>query len=585
MDIRNVVGALINGTNRIIAELGNIIYRPLGGLFSSYANFLKECSNIFNHVASFGVFVFVPRIKAVLPTTPIAGKTVKGEVGVFGGIVEGLSLQPYISYSINLIRKLQPSSEVVDSAGARIMESSRPSSRLTEAFDEITRYSLPIMQATSQLTESRTSAPTPTKARELPVQAIGGKELAAPIMVVAESFSSLKRGLEGFGYPPLSRKEEIRKNIEVTTQRSSFSDIIKTGTMVRVNLMSNIAFSTAVSSHSLKGPSTFGGYPQASRLSEYEMDFDEPYVYRPILSDIFLNQEYIRTPLLAEIAGKVSEPYTLQTAPPSIRGQYGPTVIPYGRSGESLRYSAIYPSSLLSSIFALSLPFVLQAIKSPQYRELTAQLESISSSMSPSTYSMISSSVYYPVRETLNVVHDFQTIMSSNIPTFSFFDMVKGDFLQQYVSARKVEQSSAHLAFEDVLENVSGNIKVNASKWNEELVMKTLMMLDGAFMKELQIVRAGNLSPLTTLSAEYARTLRTFRIAEEQAQREPDKVAVPAAIEPPMSSLTPSSFRREVQNVFNITVPEGADVDLRELERKITQILNEQVRRYYGSLT
>lgn len=584
MDIRNVLGALIDGTNRIIAELGSIIYRPIGGLFSSYANLLKECSNIFNHIASFGVFVFVPRIKAVLPTTPIAGKTVKEEGGVFGGIVEGLSLQPYITYSINLIRRLQPSSKVVDSAGARIIESSRPSSRLTEVFDEIARYSVPIIQATSQLTESRTSAPTSTKARELPVQPVGDKELTAPIMVVAESFSSLKRGLEGFGYPPLSRKEE-RENIEVTPQMSSFSDIIKTGTMVRVNLLSNIAYDTAVSSHSLKKPSTFGGYPQASRLSEYKMAFDEPYVYRPILSDIFLNQEYIKTPLLAEIAGKVSEQYIIQASPPSIRGQYGPTVIPYGRSGESLRYSAIYPSSLLLSFFALSLPFVLQAIKSPQYKEPSVPPASISSSMSPSTYSMISSSVYYPVREMLNVVHDFQTIMSSNIPTFSLFDWVKGDFLQQYVSARKVEQGSAHLAFEDVLENVSGNIKVNASKWNEELVMKTLMMLDGAFMKELQIVRAGNLSPLTTLSSEYARTLRTFRIAEEQAQRESDMVAIPATIEPPMSSLTPSSFRREVQNVFNITVPEGADIDLRELERKITQILNEQVRRYYGSLT
>jgi hypothetical protein len=42
--------------------------------------------------------------------------------------------------------------------------------------------------------------------------------------------------------------------------------------------------------------------------------------------------------------------------------------------------------------------------------------------------------------------------------------------------------------------------------------------------------------------------------------------------------------RPEVQNVFNLMLPEGVELDLRELERRISQILNEQVRRYYGSL-
>jgi hypothetical protein len=50
---------------------------------------------------------------------------------------------------------------------------------------------------------------------------------------------------------------------------------------------------------------------------------------------------------------------------------------------------------------------------------------------------------------------------------------------------------------------------------------------------------------------------------------------------PRTSKLSP--VQRTVQNTFNITLAEAKDVDLRDLERKISRILSEQIRRYYGS--
>jgi len=92
-------------------------------------------------------------------------------------------------------------------------------------------------------------------------------------------------------------------------------------------------------------------------------------------------------------------------------------------------------------------------------------------------------------------------------------------------------------------------------------------------MGDMYVVRFGDLSPLTTMTVESLRSIKAFRIAEEKAYVE----ALTHTLEP----KSPLTLRPIVHNVFNITVSE--DVELRELERRITQILNEQVRRYYGS--
>ena len=128
----------------------------------------------------------------------------------------------------------------------------------------------------------------------------------------------------------------------------------------------------------------------------------------------------------------------------------------------------------------------------------------------------------------------------------------------------------------------SSSVKANVLKLPPHIPLSRLATrryvvpygLAGDFvMGDMYVVRFSDLSPLTTMTVESLRSIKAFRIAEEKAYME--------ALTPTLEPKSPLTLRPIVHNVFNITVSE--DVELRELERRITQILNEQVRRYYGS--
>jgi hypothetical protein len=112
--------------------------------------------------------------------------------------------------------------------------------------------------------------------------------------------------------------------------------------------------------------------------------------------------------------------------------------------------------------------------------------------------------------------------------------------------------------------------------------LQNLIQLYDRLLYEVKVVRPSEASPMVTAASQYLETARIFRIAEEEARREtlPSALRQAYTIQPSHPSQT--LMEREIQNIFNITVPEGAEVDMWELERKITQILREQFRRYYG---
>ena len=607
MDIRSVIGELIKETNKIVAELGNLVYRPIGGLISSYMNLLKECDNIFNNVASFGVYVFVPRIRAGILNFPPSPTNGKMDIKAASGIAEGLSLQPYITYSINVIRRLHPSTRLTEDLQARTRESLFPSIGYSDSFEEVARYSLPLMLASNRLAESSIPTTVPETTRELSVLAKSDRELAKPITVVAESFGSLRRSFEGLGPSQLSMGKQISEGaVKVVMPKNGiFSDIMKTATMIYSNLVATTTYGAPVLSGYQTTPLTVPDFSKAAGGPEYKMPYPTYAIYKPILSDLFMSQEHLRAPLLADIVNKMPEPYITQPSYGKLVERYQSQAL-YIEPSLSPEYGAIYPFGLSQSLIALSLPIILGALKS-LYRTVEAaphsEIASVTPTISfestplPHVFKNIDSLIYSPLKEALWVKSAFLPIISAPAPIYSLFDSVKGEYLQEYVVAKVAERSSVSKAvdvggygaisssvFSDVIKDVVRSLKGTDLTWNEALMQKTLLMLDNILMKEMQVVRVENLSPLIAIPAEYSRTLRTFRLAEEQAQREFIEANIPTSIEPQLTPPLSSGLRREVQNIFNITVPEGADIDIRELERKITQILNEQVRRYYGSL-
>jgi hypothetical protein len=119
----------------------------------------------------------------------------------------------------------------------------------------------------------------------------------------------------------------------------------------------------------------------------------------------------------------------------------------------------------------------------------------------------------------------------------------------------------------------------------ESLIAQRLQHEFSALTREMQVARSsygerlgelGAFGPIrTTMLGKLAAAAPAF-----SPTLEPYAPGIPSA--PPPARLWPVS--PTIQNTFNITVSaESTEEDLRDLERKISQILSEQIRRYYGS--
>jgi hypothetical protein len=106
-----------------------------------------------------------------------------------------------------------------------------------------------------------------------------------------------------------------------------------------------------------------------------------------------------------------------------------------------------------------------------------------------------------------------------------------------------------------------------------------------AFAKDVQAARSTyQESPSTTSNVGPVRTTKLGELAASPNFPVPiEPYAPPVSATPPLQTR-PRLMDHAVQNTISLTVSaESQEEDLRELERKISKILAEQLSRYYGS--
>jgi hypothetical protein len=118
----------------------------------------------------------------------------------------------------------------------------------------------------------------------------------------------------------------------------------------------------------------------------------------------------------------------------------------------------------------------------------------------------------------------------------------------------------------------------------ESLIAQRLQEDYNILIKGIHVARSSSGETLSALGAfSPTRTTMVSRMAAAStflSSRAKSSHWGPSVPQRP-SKLSPA--KSTVQNTFNITIAESTDEDLRDLERKISRILSEQIRRYYGS--
>ncbi|MEM2793989.1 MAG: hypothetical protein QW511_04970 [Candidatus Methanomethylicia archaeon] len=173
--------------------------------------------------------------------------------------------------------------------------------------------------------------------------------------------------------------------------------------------------------------------------------------------------------------------------------------------------------------------------------------------------------------DALKIIGNFQILGTSYVGMLPLINLVRDKYMEAFSKAELVEQ------YVTLLSTISGLRFYSVLR--SMLQLRPYNMVESILMRDMYIVRGEELSPLTTMTIESLRSIRSFKLAEEEARRE--ILNTSTILEFPSST----TLRPVIHNIFNITVPEDVTMDLRELERRITQILSEQIRRYYGSLS
>lgn len=594
MDIRDIVGELVKETSRIIAELGRAIYRPMGLLLSPFIDILKECHSIFSIIADLGAYVFAPMIRASLPRFPARPREGEGQVGAAGEMLAGFSLRPNFTYTINLVRRL-PSSLKLASGANRLPEGLESSIKLSETISEAAEYTRPVALVGSQLAEPMSALSALREAYLLPLEVERGWRLAAPVASVVGSFAPFRRSLEVVSALP-SRKIELplEEAIEVSSKEApKFSDVSEAfymGSFLSFALgfpakMDMQAFSTTYPIM----------YSKTAGLPIVDIMLPAYPTYAPVVSVASVGQVYPRT-IFSEAAGSVLQfrlPYALSSA---VAGAAAPeTMI---SEVPAVGYEGTFQVGLAAVAVSIALSDLVREFRLMGRLHMLSQiaLDMVSEAygMPASIFRPLMSAgqqLSSPARLMLESVRGLESAAVSKALATPLFGLTGDGYLSSHIVASSVQfslPSAVQFGGYEVIKSprfyrmVEG-VRAVMPTGTEDVIPKALMVFDGALMKEILVARPENLSPLVSLSSEYSRTLAVFRLAEERAQREFIEAAAATPLEP---RLVPSSsvVRPEVQNVFNLMLPEGVELDLRELERRISQILNEQVRRYYGSL-
>ncbi|MEM3403975.1 MAG: hypothetical protein QXJ17_05540 [Nitrososphaeria archaeon] len=577
MEIREILSSLIKEINRVLATLGGVLYKPINNIFLSCLNILKVSSDVFNKIADFGVYVFPPYLRAIQYNLFEEGVEVKPSSSQL--IQPSSVLQPHISYSLEFIKKLQPT-RIRGKVKAGVEESSISYYPLTTFYDDLTALTTPVTLVTSKMVKSK---PYTLKAQQRMIkEQIIAQEVTPSVKTVSDSFTVLREVFRVLSLKPAmiqyGKKTALGHTdgiyYEILPETSKGFDLALTSVISAISLP--LYLMSEAELYKVKGEAL----PSETELIRH-IEYSSVPAYRPVLSPPLTDRDHLLIPLFILALSWVSK-YIKSPLQPLQKSYLD--YITYSKQALDV---AVKPSGLGPSTVPLFIPHIQSRIESYLYsKESLSAIEQAYSVTQRVVPSFPTSSVftYSPVKQLTEFMVDLQPLLlgASHVP---YSDQLEAHPLSMYkVSVSSIALSDFH-PFRHMPASMVKALMFTRHALNKVLPSSYLMTVDGFVIKQIDIVRLETSSPLVTSSIEYTRTIREFRMAELEAEQEilASKSYPSLSTEKPL--LTPSYLIPEVQNIFQITVPEESDLDLKELERKITRILNEQVRRYYGYLS
>jgi len=576
LEIREILNSLIKETNRVLTALGRILYKPMNNIFLSYLNILKASSNVFNKIADFGIYIFTPYLRAIPPIVVEEGAEAKPLPSQL--IKPSSILQPHISYSLELIKKLQPT-RIRDRTEAGVKASSITPYPLTTFYNDFAALTTPLTLATSKMVESRLHIP---KAQQVVTREgiVAQEEVTPSVKTVSDSFATLSEVFGGLGLRPTTigyGKEAVLEYV-----KEPYYNVLSEASKSSASALASVIGAISLPSYLKPETKLFevkGWVSPSEPKPTDHIKQSESSAYRPVSHALLTSRDQLLTPLFVLAVSGISRYIKLYLQ--SLQESYSD----YITYPEQALDVVTKPSVLGPSMVSPFIPDVLSPIESYLHSDWGLRIHEQIYSVTPGAVPYLPRSDvfdYSPVKKLTELMVGLYLPLEVSSAPYS-------TRLEAYpVSMHKVSAPSiAFPAFHPLrympVPLVEG-LALTRRALDKALSSSYLVAVERLLIKQIDVVRSETPSPLIASSIEYTRTLREFRTAELEAEQEilASRSLPSLSVEKP--SLTPSYFTPEVQNIFQITVPEESDLDLKELERKITRILNEQVRRYYGYL-
>ncbi|MCX8188607.1 MAG: hypothetical protein N3F64_02765 [Nitrososphaeria archaeon] len=605
--------------NMVLNRIMDILFEPLSKIILSYTKFFKDLMKVFININSYISRYYVPR--KIVPQTSISAP-IEGVREEFFEPLQRIYAQPRISYTINLLRNIvagrqakvpehfirhviMPESlseayKIVGESTSYIMQAEKSVGQYTigtgyiapeKAIKKELKLEEKIVPETRRISETKPIEETITskietakvydETREEKILELR-QELGEPFKYI----SSLVNILTQLGSQLPETRYIIPKQFimpeEVFTKYYISSPLIEFG-----EKLESVDY-RFIQSLAKKTFTEFGELEKNIPSPIRETIIHPLHEYKNILSIPYILSYFIlatQVPKLQEILSKtfsdtIKQALLEPTALVNIEKDRGIETIKSAFTSTPLTHYIhllakeypFYTHRLSTTVYSQTLPYTSLDTLSIFYthKAIVRPYTIILSSTGLSPHSIIgkvytqTSTVYPPAHDILK----FEDFTRKAVYTKVLNILETFPALAQETEAIKYFGLEAYYPLSTISKNI----------------LQNLIQLYDRLLYDVKVVRPAEPSPMMTTVSQFLETSRIFRIAEEEARRETlsPTIRQPYTIQPTHPSQ--SLMEHEIQNIFNITVPEGAELDLWELERKITQILREQFRRYYGPI-
>lgn len=581
----------MNQFGGILNRVRDVLYEPLAKIILSYTRFFKDLMKVFANINSYVSKYYIPRTFAQQMAFPAPIERVREEA--FEPL-QKIGVQPRISYTINLLRRIIASRQATVSQD--IVKSVEVPEGLSEAYKIMGESASQIMQLEKSLGQYTIGRKVSREAAEIeytvPEHVIGEKIEFMEKMAPETRAEGEARAVEEKMVPQVEGVEkpaEVGGREKMVEIRQEWSEPFKyIGNLM--NVLTQLGSQLPVTR-----------YFVPTQFMMPEEVFKGYYMFSPLKEAV---ERLENLTFIQALAQKTfTEPGTLEEGMPVVK--------------EMLEYPVSeYKSILLAIPYILS--YYMQVTRAPRFQETFSKTLSYSLQQ---TYSRVGEEMRVEaIRSafTSTPLTHYMRLLDKGYPFYIYrapeiaymltypyigssmlaeaYKQIGGEYVREHATY-KVEEFAGKAVFTkvlNILETLPALVQeTEAVKYvgleayyplatMSKNFLQNLIQLYDRLLYEVKVVRPSEASPMVTAASQYLETARIFRMAEEEARREtlPSALRQAYTIQPAHPSQT--LMEREIQNIFNITVPEGAEVDMWELERKITQILREQFRRYYG---